>query len=155
MAEFAGVAAGMELLTGASRYVTVPVAAAAVSLVVLRGSFHRVEHVLLLLSSVFVTYLVSGVLAHPDWGAAARGLVIPGIPFTRDAVLVAVATLGTTLAPWGLAFIQSYAADKRLTVADLRYERIDVAVGAIMTGIIGAFIVVAFPPQPPQRRGRN
>jgi NRAMP (natural resistance-associated macrophage protein)-like metal ion transporter len=142
-AEFAGIAAGMELLAGLSRYVSVPVAAVGVSLVVLRGSFHRVEHVLLLLSSVFVTYLVSGVLAHPDWGAAARGLLIPSIPLTRDAVLVAVATLGTTLAPWGLAFIQSYAADKRLTVEDLRYERIDVAVGAIMTGVIGAFIVVA------------
>src|SRR5919201_1628780 len=87
-AEFAGVAAGMELLTGLSRYVTVPIAAAAVSLVVLRGSFHRVEHVLLVLSSVFVTYFISGVLAHPDWGAAARGLAIPGIPLTRDAVLV-------------------------------------------------------------------
>ena len=142
-AEFAGIAAGMELLTGLSRYVTVPVAAVGVSLVVLRGSFHRVEHVLLLLSSVFVTYLVSGVLSHPDWGAAARGLAVPGIPITRDAILVAVATVGTTLAPWGLAFIQSYAADKRLTVDDLRYERIDVAVGAVMTGVIGAFIVVA------------
>ena len=65
------------------------------------------------------------------------------MPLNRDAVLVAVATLGTTLAPWGLAFIQSYAVDKRLTVDDIRYERIDVIVGAMMTGIIGLFIVVA------------
>jgi Mn2+/Fe2+ NRAMP family transporter len=53
---------------------------------------------------------------------------VPGMPLTRDAVLVAVATLGTTLAPWGLAFIQSYAVDKQLTVEDLRYERVDVIV---------------------------
>ena len=53
-------------------------------------------------------------------------------------MLVAVATVGTTLAPWGLAFIQSYAVDKRLTVEDLRYERIDVIVGAVLTGVIGA-----------------
>ncbi len=142
-AEFAGVAAGAGLLFGASRYVTVPVAAAGVSLLVLRGSFHRVEHVLLALSTVFVAYVVSGVLAHPDWGQAARGLVVPGMPLTRDAALVAVATLGTTLAPWGLAFIQSYAVDKRLNVEDLRYERVDVVVGAVLTGVIGAFIVVA------------
>jgi NRAMP (natural resistance-associated macrophage protein)-like metal ion transporter len=142
-AEFAGVAAGMGLLTGVSRYVSVPLAAAGVSLLVLRESFKRVEHVLLLLSAIFVTYIVSGVLAHPDWGAAAKGLVVPDIPLTRDAVLVAVATVGTTLAPWGLAFIQSYAVDKKIRVQDLRYERVDVVVGALLTGVIGLFIVVA------------
>jgi Mn2+/Fe2+ NRAMP family transporter len=57
--------------------------------------------------------------------------------------LVTVATVGTTLAPWGLAFIQSYAVDKRLQIKDLRYERIDVVVGAVLTGVIGLFIVVA------------
>ena len=125
-AEFAGVAAGMELLTGTSRYVTVPIAAAAVSVLVLKGSFRRVEHVLLALSAIFVTYIVSGFLAHPDWGATAHGLVAGGMPLTRHGVLVTVATVGTTLAPWGLAFIQSYAVDKRIGVDDLRYERIDV-----------------------------
>jgi Mn2+/Fe2+ NRAMP family transporter len=110
---------------------------------VLRGSFHRVEHILLMLSAVFVTYFVSGFLSRPDWGATAHGLVVPGMPLTRDAALVAVATLGTTLAPWGLAFIQSYTADKRLPVDELRYERIDVILGAVMTGIIGLFVVVA------------
>ena len=142
-AEFAGIAAGMQLLTGASRGLTVPVFALAISALVLGSSFHRVEHVLLVLSSVFITYIVAGVLAHPDWGATARGLVVPSMPLTRDGVLAAVATLGTTLAPWGLAFMQSYAVDKRLTVADLRYERLDVAAGAMMTGIIGVFIVIA------------
>jgi Mn2+/Fe2+ NRAMP family transporter len=54
-----------------------------------------------------------------------------------------VATLGTTLAPWGLAFIQSYAVDKRLKIKDIGYERVDVVSGAVLTGVIGAFIVVA------------
>lgn len=142
-AELAGVAAGAELLGGVSRYVSVPLAAIAISALVLRESFHRVEHLLLLLSSVFVAYVVAGILAHPDWGAAARGLVVPSIPLNRDALLVAVATLGTTLAPWGLAFIQSYAVDKKLEVKDLRYERVDVVVGAVLTGVIGFFVVVA------------
>jgi NRAMP (natural resistance-associated macrophage protein)-like metal ion transporter len=142
-AEFAGVAAGMQLLTGTTRYISVPLAAIAVSVLVLRGSFRRVEHVLLALSAIFVTYIVSGFLAHPDWVATAKGLVVPSLPLSRHGVLVAVATIGTTLAPWGLAFIQSYAVDKRLAVKDLPYERIDVATGAVLTGIIGAFIVVA------------
>jgi Mn2+/Fe2+ NRAMP family transporter len=142
-AEFAGVAAGMELLGGMSRYVSVPLAAVGVSALVLRESFRHVEHFLLALSSVFVAYVISGVLAHPDWGAAAKGLVVPGLPLDRDAVLVAVATVGTTLAPWGLAFIQSYAVDKKLQVKDLAYERVDVIVGAVLTGVIGFFVVVA------------
>ncbi len=142
-AEFAGVAAAMELLTGMSRYVSVPLAATGVSVLVLRESFKRVEHFLLALGSVFVAYVLAGILAHPDWGAAARGLVVPDIPLNRDAVLVAVATVGTTLAPWGLAFIQSYAVDKRLHVKELGYERVDVIVGAVLTGVIGLFVVVA------------
>jgi Mn2+/Fe2+ NRAMP family transporter len=142
-AELAGVAASLELLAGVSRYLTVPLAGVGVSVLVLRGSFHRVEHVLLALSAVFVTYIVSGLLAHPDWGQAAKGLVVPHLPLTREALLVAVATVGTTLAPWGLVFIQSYAADKHLRIKDLRYENVDVIVGAILTGVIGLFVVVA------------
>ncbi len=142
-AEFAGIAAGADLVGGMSRYASVPLAGIGVSVLVLRGSFSRVEHFLLALSAVFVAYVVSGFLAHPDWGAAAKGTVVPSMPLTRDALLVAVATVGTTLAPWGLAFIQSYAVDKRLTVKDLRYERIDVIVGAVLTGVIGLFVVVA------------
>jgi Mn2+/Fe2+ NRAMP family transporter len=142
-AELAGVAVGAQVLAGVAPAVSVPGAAVAVSALVLASGFHRVEHVLLVLSSVFVAYVAAGVLAGPDWGAAARGLVVPGLPGTRDAVLVAVATLGTTLAPWGLTFMQSYAVDKHLTAADLRFERVDVVTGAVLTGIIGAFIVIA------------
>ncbi len=142
-AEFAGVAAGVQLLANLSRYVSVPLAAGGVSMLVLRGTFRHVEHVLLALCSIFVAYVISGVLSHPDWGAAAKGLVIPNLPLNREALLVAVATVGTTLAPWGLAFIQSYTVDKELHVKDLLYERVDVIVGALLTGLIGFFVVIA------------
>lgn len=142
-AEFAGVAAGMEVLGGPGRAVTVPIAAIGVAVLVLRGSFVRVEHVLLALSAVFITYVISGVLAHPDWGAAARGLVVPSMPADKEGLLTVVATIGTTLAPWGLVFMQSYAADKRIAITQLRYERIDVITGAVLTGVIGLFVVVS------------
>jgi Mn2+/Fe2+ NRAMP family transporter len=141
-AEFAGVAAALEL-AGVSRYVSVPAAAVLVSALVLGGRFHRVEHVLLVLATAFAAYIAAGLLAHPDWGAAAQGLVVPTLPLDRDGLLLVTATIGTTLAPWGLSFIQSYAVDKRLTPADLRYERVDVVTGAVMTGVIGAFVVLA------------
>lgn len=141
-AEFAGIAAGFEIF-GISRYLSVPAAAMAVSLLVLRGSFHRVERVLLLLSTVFLAYIVSGFMAHPDWGAALHGTVVPSMPLTGEAIAIVTATLGTTLAPWGLSFMQSYAVDKKLRVEDLKLERIDVVTGAVLTGVIGFFVVVA------------
>jgi Mn2+/Fe2+ NRAMP family transporter len=141
-AEFAGVAAAFDL-AGVSRYLSVPAAAVLVSTLVLGGRFHRVEHVLLVLATAFATYIAAGILAGPDWGAAAHGLVVPTLPGDRDGLLLVTATIGTTLAPWGLSFIQSYAVDKRLTPSDLTYERIDVITGAVMTGVIGAFVVLA------------
>lgn len=141
-AEFAGVAAGFELF-GVSRHISVPVAAVTVSLLVLRGSFHRIEHLLLLLSTVFLAYVASGLLAHPDWGAALQGLVVPTMPVDGATIAIVTATVGTTLAPWGLAFIQSYVVDKKLRTKDLVLERVDVVTGALLTGVIGFFVIVA------------
>ena len=140
--QFAGIAAAAGL-AGIPPWVAAPLAAAGVSALVLRGGFRRVEHVLLALSSVFVAYIAAGFMARPDWGEVARGLVVPTPPGSRDAALTAVAVVGTTLAPWGLAFIQSYVADKRLRPRDLRLERVDVVVGAVLTGVIGVFVAIA------------
>ncbi|MGE5693818.1 MAG: NRAMP family divalent metal transporter [Candidatus Sericytochromatia bacterium] len=141
-AEFAGIAAGFEIF-GINRYLSVPAAAIVVSLLVLRGNFHRVEHFLLLLSTVFLAYIGSGLLAHPDWGAVIHGGFVPTMPLTGDAVAIVTATLGTTLAPWGLAFMQSYAVDKKLRTEELGLERVDVVIGAVLTGVIGLFVVMA------------
>ena len=141
-AEFAGIGAVAQL----AGLPTAPCVLAAAGLVVglvLAASFHRVEHVLLALSAVLASYLVSGVLAQPDWSQAARGLVVPSMPPTTSAFIAVTATLGTTLAPWGLAFIQSYAADKGISRRDYGPERIEVVAGSLLTGIIGIFIGVA------------
>ena len=143
-AEFAGVAAAMDLLPGISRYVSVPLAAVGVSLLVLRENFRHVEHVLLALSSVFVAYVVAGILAHPDWGerragprraqhaAEPRRAAGRGRDGRHDA-----GALGARLHPV-LRGRQAAARSK-----DLRYERVDVIVGAVLTGVIGFFVVVA------------
>ena len=140
-AEFAGIAAAGNLF-GISKYITVPLAGIVVSFLVLRGSFARVEKVFLLLASVFIAYIIAGFMAKPDWSAAAQGLLVPSMPFNQEALFIATATLGTTLAPWGLAFIQSYAIDKRLTKEDLKLLRVDVWTGSLLTGIIGFFVVI-------------
>jgi NRAMP (natural resistance-associated macrophage protein)-like metal ion transporter len=140
-AELAGVAAGFELF-GISRYLAVPLVTIGVSVLVLGGRFHLIEHFLLALAAVFVAYIAAGFVVHPDWGQVATGLLVPRMPLTSEAIVIVTATVGTTLAPWGLSFIQSYAVDKKLTVDDLRYERVDVITGSVLTGVIGLFVVI-------------
>lgn len=141
-AEYAGIASAAEL-AGIPAWLSAPAAAVLISVVVVLGSFHRVEGVLLVISSTLALYLVDGLLAGPDWGQVLRGSLIPRLPVTDDGWVVLAAALGTTLAPWGLAFIQSYAVDKKISLADLPVERLEVTAGSVLTGVIGMAIAVA------------
>jgi Mn2+/Fe2+ NRAMP family transporter len=141
-AEYAGIASAAEL-AGIPAWLSAPAAAVLISTVVVLGSFHRVEGVLLVISATLALYLVDGLLAGPDWGQVLRGSLIPSLPVSEEGWVVLTATLGTTLAPWGLAFIQSYAVDKKIGLADLPAERIEVTVGSVLTGVIGMAIAVA------------
>ena len=97
--EFAGIASGMEMF-GVSKYVTVPVAAAAVWLLIVGGSFKRVQRVFLILSLVFVTYIVAAFMAGPNWEDAALSTVVPEIVNDRSFISLAISMIGTTIAPW-------------------------------------------------------
>jgi Mn2+/Fe2+ NRAMP family transporter len=92
---------------------------------------------------VSIAYAASAVLAQPDWGEAARNLVVPHVTLTAAYLLAVVGTVGTTITPWGQAFIQSYSADKRLGPEDLRASRLDVGLGATLTNVVAAFIIIA------------
>lgn len=141
-AEYAGISAAASLV-GIPAWVSTPIAGVLISLVVVLGSFHRVEGILLVVSSTLALYIIDGVLAGPDWSRVWHGSFIPHMPLNRAGWIAVAATLGTTLAPWGLAFIQSYAVDKKITIPDLRWERVDVVLGSILTGVIGLAIAIA------------
>lgn len=141
-AEYAGISAAASLV-GIPSWVSTPAAGILITLVVVLGSFHRVEGVLLVISSTLALYIVDGILARPDWSLVVRNSIIPQLPVNQAGWMAIAATLGTTLAPWGLAFIQSYAVDKKIKVSDLHLERIDVVIGSLLTGVIGMAIAVA------------
>lgn len=141
-AEYAGISAAASLVSIPS-WISTPLAGLLISLVVVLGSFHRVETILLVISSTLALYIVDGVLAGPDWSMVAHYSLVPHLPVSQAGWIALAATLGTTLAPWGLAFIQSYAVDKKISVADLRWERVDVIIGSVLTGVIGLAIAVA------------
>ena len=143
LAEFAGIGAALSLF-GVPVPVSVVVSVLVVGLLLARAGFMRVQFVFLLVGAgVSVAYIVSAVLAKPDWAKAAQNLVaLHGRP-TSAYLLAIVGTVGTTITPWGQAFIQSYCADKRLGPEHLRTTRFDVAFGAFLTNLIAAFIVIA------------
>jgi len=141
-AEYAGISAAASLV-GIPSWISTPPAGVLISLVVVLGSFHRVEAILLVISSTLALYIVDGILAGPDWSQVWRHSLIPYLPLNQAGWVALAATLGTTLAPWGLAFIQSYAVDKKIKVTDLKWERVDVVIGSLLTGIIGLAVAVA------------
>lgn len=141
-AEYAGVAAAGSLI-GIPAWLSAPLAAILIATVIILGSFHRVEQVLLVVSSTLALYVIDGIMAEPSWGHVLRGTTIPTLPTGAAGWVAISAALGTTLAPWGLAFIQSYAVDRQITRATLRYARWDVIVGSILTGVIGLAVAVA------------
>ncbi|MDH4140817.1 MAG: Nramp family divalent metal transporter, partial [Coriobacteriia bacterium] len=118
VAEFAGIAAAGELF-GVPRIVSVPLAAVTVWLLVVRGSYRRVEKVLLGLAAVFALYVVAAFTAKPDWGQVVTATVVPQFTFSTEFIALLIAIIGTTIAPWMQFFAQSNVVDKGLDVTDL------------------------------------
>lgn len=142
VAEFAGIAGAMDIF-GVSPFIAVPVAAIVVWFLVVRGSYKYVERVLLVLCIIYVTYIISGFLVHPDWGQVLHQTVVPPLQLNQGYLLTLVAVIGTTIAPWMQFYQQSAIADKQIPVKHLNYERIDTYVGAFLTDFVAFFIVVA------------
>jgi len=142
ISEFAGVAASMEIF-GVSKYVSVPVAATGVWLLIVKGSYRSIERVFLVASAVYLAYVASGILARPPWDAVARAAVTPSFHLDAGYVTIFVTVIGTTIAPWMQFYQQSAIVDKGLKVADYAYERLDVIAGSIFAVLIAAFITIS------------
>ncbi len=139
--EFAGIASGMEMF-GVSKYISVPVAALAVWLLVVGGSYKRVQNVFLALSLVFITYIIAAFLAQPNWAEAAHDTVVPTVVGDVGFISLVIAMIGTTIAPWMMFFTQSNVVEKGLTTKDLFSQRVDAVSGTIAACIVAWFIIV-------------
>lgn len=145
MAEFAGVASSLELF-GVSRYIIVPIAAAIVWLLVVQGTYDSVEKIFLVASLFYVCYIVAGVLAHPDWRAAATATVTtPETVGIRNYgyLYMVIGLVGTTIAPWMQFYLQASVVEKGVTPRQYRASRWDVIVGCLFAAIVAWFIIVA------------
>ena len=141
-AEFAGVAAALELFH-VPRFASVPVVAIAIWLLIGRGSYPVVERVLLTIGVVYLAYIISGLLAHPDWRTVGTSIVLPRPDSNRAYFLLAIGLVGTTIAPWMQFYLQSSVAEKGIPNEQLGYSQVDVVSGAIFADVVAFFIIVA------------
>lgn len=142
VAEFAGVAAAMELF-GINKYISVPLAALFVWFLVVRWNYHQVERVLLVACLIYFTYVASGFMANPPWGEVLKTTVTPSIKFTPGYLNLFIALIGTTITPWMQFYLQSAVADKGISIDAYKYTRIDVYLGTFVTDFVAFFIIVA------------
>ncbi|MHB1419411.1 MAG: NRAMP family divalent metal transporter [Bacillota bacterium] len=142
VSEFAGVAASMDIF-GISKYISVPLGAVLVWWIVVRGSYQKVEQIFLIASGLFLSYIISGVLAHPPWGHVLAATITPSFSFSGNYLALLIGTIGTTIAPWMQFYIQSAVVEKGITAEKYRYCRMDVIIGCIMTDVVAVIIVVA------------
>jgi Mn2+/Fe2+ NRAMP family transporter len=145
MAEFAGVASSLQLF-GLSKYITVPIGAAIVWLLVVQGTYSSVEKIFLVASGFYVCYIIAGVMAHPDWRAAAFATVTrPETVGIRNYgyLYMVIGLVGTTIAPWMQFYLQASVVEKGVTMRQYRASRWDVIVGCFFAAIVAWFIIVA------------
>jgi Mn2+/Fe2+ NRAMP family transporter len=142
MAEFSGVAQSLEIF-GIPKYVSVPLVAFAVWLLVLKGTSRIVERVFLVACVFYVAYLVAGFLAKPDWGEVARGSLVPKLQLDGAQLTMVVTLVGTTIAPWMQFYLQSAIVEKGVRLEEYPLSRLDVVVGCVVTDVVAFFIVLA------------
>jgi NRAMP (natural resistance-associated macrophage protein)-like metal ion transporter len=141
VAEFAGVAAAMEIF-GISKYISVPLAGIIVWILVVQGSARQVEKIFLVACGFYISYVVSAVLAKPDWLLAAKQTVAPTIHFSSAYVLMLTGLIGTTIAPWQFFYLQAGFVEKRVAARQYKHARLDVLVGSVSCMVIVFFIIV-------------
>ena len=143
--EFAAISLALSAL-GVAPWISVPVSALGLTLMVVTGSYLRWERIVIALCLMDLTWFVLAYLAHPGWADVAYSTVVPTMPaggITGSLVFLVIAIVGTTIAPWQLFFQQSCVAEKRLRFADLKWARLDTLIGAIFTVLVaGAMMLV-------------
>lgn len=142
MANFAGIATSVELF-GVSRFISVPIGAAIVWLLIVKGNYASIEKIFLFACVVYVAYIAAGVLVQPDWKEAAINSVKPTLIFNGGYISMLIGMVGTSVAPWMQFYLQAAVVEKGVTAKEYKQSRVEVVVGCIAMSVIAFFIIVA------------
>ena len=141
-ANFAGIAGSLDLF-GVSRYLSVPLGAVLVWVLVVKGTYRSVEKIFLVASSFYVAYVISAVIVKPDWSLAFRSSVTPGIEFNGPYLAMLVGLVGTSVAPWMQFYLQAAIVEKGVDVKQFAESKVEVIVGCVVMAFIKFFVIVA------------
>ncbi len=140
--EFAGVAGSMEVF-GVSKYISVPIVAFLVWILVVKGNYKIAERIFLLFSVSLLMYVVSALMGKPDWGEIGQSIIRPQMEFDQQSLAVIIGIIGTTIAPWMQFYMQSSVIEKGLKISEYKFTLIDIVVGCTATVVVAFFIIVA------------
>lgn len=140
--EFAGVAGSMDIF-GINKYISVPLAAIAVWILVVKGNYKVAERIFLLFSFCLLSYIVSALLAKPDWAKIGSAIVKPTMHFSHGYLSMVLGIVGTTIAPWMQFYMQSAVMEKGLKIEEYRFVVWDVVIGCMATIVVAFFIIIA------------
>lgn len=140
-ANFAGIAGSLEIFE-VNRYISVPLGALAVWLLVVKGTYRSVEKIFLVASAFYVAYVISAVMIKPDWGQALESSVMPVVYFDGPYLAILIGLVGTSVAPWMQFYLQSAVVEKGIDAKQFSESRAEVIVGCIAMAFIKFFIIV-------------
>ena len=141
LSEFAGVAAGMEVF-GVNKFISVPISAFLVWLMVVKGSYKSVEKVFLVACLFYLSYVVTGIIVKPDWGNVLTQSLTPQLSLNPSEMTMVIGLVGTTIAPWMQFYLQSSIVEKGIKIKDYKFARFDVISGCVITDIVAFFIIL-------------
>ncbi len=140
--EFAGVAGSLQIF-GVSKYISVPVVAVFVWILVVKGTYQIAERIFLVFSASLLTYVVSALMSKPQWGEIGSSIIHPRMAMNSQSLAMVIALVGTTIAPWMQFYMQSTVIEKGLKMKNFRFTFIDIVVGCVVTIVVAFFIMVA------------
>jgi Mn2+/Fe2+ NRAMP family transporter len=140
--EFAGVAGSMEVF-GVSKYISVPIVAVMVWILVVKGTYKIAERIFLIFSLSLLTYIVSALMGKPDWSEIGSSIIHPKFEMSTQSMAMVIGLVGTTIAPWMQFYMQSSVIEKGLKMKNYNYTLIDIVVGCVITVVVAFFIIVA------------
>lgn len=142
VSEFAGIAASLEIF-GISKYLSVPLCAILVWLLIVKGSYKIVEKVFLVACLVYVAYPIAAFMAGPDWGVVLKAAVNPTFKSDSAYLMTLIGIIGTTIAPWMQFYQQSAVVEKGITAEQYNFTRLDVIIGCVLAIVVAFFMMVA------------
>ena len=142
ISDFVGVGAALGL-AGVPVQISVPIAAAGIWLIIVRGSYRSAERIFVWFTIPFFAYPIAAILAHPKWGEVGKAILTPQLHTSTTYLLLLIATVGTTITPYMQLYLQSATVERGVRDEDLKREEGEAVSGAIFACVISGFIIIA------------